>query len=106
MRYAVRTLTSCFLTLAVTAAGAQEIQMGENGNSRVLGTIHYIDAEQNRIVVNDMSYSLGQAVWIDGTRHKVDRLTELLDRNETVELELSGESGNGYPKAIRIHTNP
>lgn len=106
MRHAVRIIGGALLALAVTTAGGQEIRMGDSGDIQITGTMHYVDPGENRIVVNDMTYSLGQVVWINGTLQRVERLTELLDRNETIELELSGESGNGYPRVTRIHTNP
>ena len=106
MRHIMRIIGGALLALAVTTAGGQEIRLEDSGDVRITGTMHYVAPDENRIVVNDMTYSLGRVVWINGTLQRVERLTELLNRNETVELELSEESGNGYPRVTRIHTNP
>lgn len=94
------------LALAATTAGAQEIRLGDGDDIRITGTMHYVDPGENRIVVNDMTFSLGQVVWIDGTLQRTERLTELLGHNARVELQFSGERESGYPRVTRIHTNP
>ena len=106
MRHTVMILMGALLTLAATTAGSQEIQLDSEQRNRLNGTVHYVDLEHSQIVVNDMTYSLGEAVWIDGTRHRVEQLKELVDLNETVELEFSGQGGNGDRRVTRIHTNP
>jgi len=105
MRQAVMVFVGILLTLAATAAGSQEFQR-EGDRVLVKGVFQSVAVDRRQIVVDDTIFAIGPAVWIDGTSQTVDKLADLIDHNETVELELSGESRNGYLKVTRIHTNP
>ena len=105
MKQVVMVLIGTILTLAATAASSQTIQP-DGSDNLTTGTMQYVSPEEGLIVVDDQSYALRKAVWIDGTRHRVDEVKPLLERNETVELELSSDTLNGYRLVTHIHTNP
>ena len=100
MKYLLIAILSIMMALAATNVAA--LEQSESNK----GSFNNVLEEYNQLVVDDQIYALGKTVWIDGTKYPVDRVKELLDKGDTIELELSGERRGGYGVVTRIKTNP
>lgn len=108
MRYLSILVLSLFLAIVSVNVSGQEISQSPDANPlesrNVAGVLHNVMAEHGRIIVDDRTYVVGETVWVDGTRYRLDEASELLDQGETVKLELSGQRINGYSEVSRIRT--
>ena len=108
MRYVLLVAFSMILALIATTAGAQEAsEEALNSDDRgTRGTFHRVIAEYDQLVMDDEIYALQETVWVDGTKYPADRVEEILQKDDAIELILSGARRGGYQVVTRIRTNP